>query len=64
MTKPHRHCAVCSTPIPLEERTCSDKCQKILVENQKKVKKTKTILYIVFGAFILVWLGLTLLGKM
>ncbi|MDP1553637.1 MAG: DUF2116 family Zn-ribbon domain-containing protein [Methanobacteriaceae archaeon] len=64
MTKPHRHCAVCSVPIPLEEKTCSDKCQKILFENQKKMRKTRTMLYIIFGAFILVWLGLALYGRM
>ncbi|MCK9150941.1 DUF2116 family Zn-ribbon domain-containing protein [Methanobacterium alcaliphilum] len=63
MTKPHRHCAVCGTPIPLEERTCSDKCQQILVQNQNKVRKTRMILYAIFGVFILVWVAYMIYGK-
>lgn len=64
MTKPHRHCAVCGTPIPLEERTCSTKCQNILTENQKKVNKTKKIIYAVFAAFVLIWIFLVISGRM
>lgn len=64
MTKPHRHCSVCGTPIPLEERTCSDKCQKILVDNRNKVNKTKKIIYVLFAAFVLIWIGMTIYGKM
>ncbi|MBU4534454.1 MAG: DUF2116 family Zn-ribbon domain-containing protein [Euryarchaeota archaeon] len=56
MTKPHRHCAVCGTPIPLEERTCSDKCQHTLAKNRNKVRKTRMIVYTIFGVFILLWL--------
>ncbi|GAB6054965.1 DUF2116 family Zn-ribbon domain-containing protein [Methanobacterium movens] len=56
MTKPHRHCAVCGTPIPLEERTCSDKCQNTLAESRNKVRKTRMIVYTIFGVFIILWL--------
>lgn len=64
MTKPHRHCAVCGTPIPLEERTCSDKCQQAMAQNQSRVRKTRTALYLIFGVFILVWIILVFYGRM
>jgi predicted nucleic acid-binding Zn ribbon protein len=60
MTKPHRHCVVCGTPIPLEERTCSDKCQQVLAQNQNKVRKTRMGLYVIFGVFVAVWLLYTI----
>lgn len=60
MTKPHRHCNVCGSPIPLEERTCSEKCEKILIDSQKRVRKTRIFVYVILGLVILVWLFLVL----
>ena len=43
----HKHCPVCNTPIPLEETTCSDKCQKALDDRQAQVKKGKLIMNVI-----------------
>lgn len=60
MTKPHRHCTVCGTPIPLEESTCSDKCEKVLKENQNRVRKSRIFIYAIFAIVIIIWLVLVL----
>ncbi|MDR2829935.1 MAG: DUF2116 family Zn-ribbon domain-containing protein [Methanobrevibacter sp.] len=59
----HKHCPVCGTPIPLNETTCSDKCQEILVNQTNKVKRSRLVLYAVFIIFILIWVFLTFLKK-
>jgi predicted nucleic acid-binding Zn ribbon protein len=46
MIDPHKHCPVCSTPMPLDETTCSTKCQKTLDDRHGQVKKGKLILHI------------------
>jgi predicted nucleic acid-binding Zn ribbon protein len=63
MVDVHKHCPVCGKPIPLNEATCSDKCQTILINQANKVKKTRLMLYGVFVIFILVWLFLTFFKK-
>ncbi|MDR2624165.1 MAG: DUF2116 family Zn-ribbon domain-containing protein [Methanobrevibacter sp.] len=60
MVDVHKHCPVCGTPIPLNETTCSDKCQEILINRASKVKKSRLMLFLVFIIFILVWGFLTL----
>lgn len=55
MTDIHKHCPVCSTPIPLDETTCSPNCQKVLENKQAQMKKSRIILYIVMIIFIIVF---------
>jgi predicted nucleic acid-binding Zn ribbon protein len=56
MVDVHKHCPVCGMPIPLNETTCSDKCQEVLINRSNKVKKTRLILYWVIILFIIVWI--------
>jgi predicted nucleic acid-binding Zn ribbon protein len=55
MTDIHKHCPICNTPIPLDELTCSPKCQKVLEDRQAKVKRSRIILSFVMVAFVLVF---------
>jgi predicted nucleic acid-binding Zn ribbon protein len=64
MVDEHKHCPGCGRAIPLNETVCSPECAQIIAENRKKVQKTRRILYIVFAAFILVWLYFTLTGRL
>lgn len=50
----HKHCPVCGSPIPLEESTCSPKCQNVMDERQAKMKKSRRTLSIVMIIFIIV----------
>lgn len=43
MTDIHKHCPVCNTPIPLDETTCSPKCQKVLRDRQAQMKRSRMI---------------------
>jgi predicted nucleic acid-binding Zn ribbon protein len=54
---------MCGTPIPMDERFCSPKCEQILAERQRKVAKTRKIIYIAFAALIIIYLLYTLKGK-
>lgn len=56
MTEPHKHCPVCGKPVPMSETVCSAQCQQVIAENQRKVRKTRMILYGAFAVFILIWL--------
>ena len=40
MIEPHKHCPACGTPMPMSEKYCSPRCQQIIAENQRKVKRT------------------------
>jgi predicted nucleic acid-binding Zn ribbon protein len=63
MTDQHKHCPMCQKPVPLSEKFCSPKCEQIYRENQNKVAKTRKMLYILFAAFILIWIFFTIRGK-
>jgi len=52
MTDIHKHCPVCSTPIPMEETTCSSKCQTILDNKQAQVSKGKNIMNVIMIIFL------------
>jgi len=54
MTDIHKHCPVCSTPIPMEETTCSSKCQDTLDNKQAQVNKGKNIVNIIMVIFLVV----------
>ncbi len=56
MIEQHKHCPMCGTPIPLNEKFCSPKCEETARLNQQKVQKTRKMLYILFAVFLLVWL--------
>lgn len=60
---PHKHCPACGTPIPMSERFCSPRCEQVAVERQKKVTKSRTLIYILFAVLIIVWLYFVLRGK-
>jgi len=64
MIEQHKHCPICGTPMPLSERFCSPNCEQIALANQKKVQKSKRLLYILFGLFIIVWLFFMLRGQL
>jgi len=51
----HKHCPVCNTPIPLDETTCSPKCQNVLNKRQSQVKRSRMILSVIMIIFILVF---------
>jgi len=63
MTEPHKHCPVCGTPIPLKERFCSQKCENVFLENQRKILRSRRILYIIFAAFVIVYILIIFRGK-
>lgn len=63
MIEPHKHCPGCGAPMPMSENYCSPRCQQVVVENRKKVDKTKKIIYILFAAFIVIWLYFMLKGQ-
>jgi predicted nucleic acid-binding Zn ribbon protein len=65
MVDQHKHCPVCGTPIPMSERFCSPKCQQKLYERQRKVAKTRRIIYLAFAAIIIIYfLFVVLRGKL
>lgn len=62
MTKPHKHCPMCGTSIPMEENFCSIKCEQELKARQIKIQKTRRIWYVIMViiliiAFLLVFRG-------
>jgi len=63
MTKPHKHCPTCGTPVPMNERFCSPKCEQIVVERQQKVMRTRKIMYMLFAALIIIYLMYVLRGR-
>lgn len=61
MVEPHRHCAVCNTPVPLDKIVCSSKCEHIYNERKKKVRQTRIGLYVIFAVFVILWIVLYIL---
>lgn len=55
MTKPHKHCPMCGTSIPMEERFCSPNCEQKFAERRRKVIRTRRIMYAVFAAIIIIY---------
>ncbi|MCQ2976960.1 MAG: DUF2116 family Zn-ribbon domain-containing protein [archaeon] len=50
----HKHCPVCGSPIPLDEKTCSPDCEKVLFQRQKQMRKSRITLMIVMVIFLIV----------
>ena len=42
--EPHKHCPVCGTPIPMDEKTCSPDCDLIITQQQKQIKRNQKIM--------------------
>lgn len=63
MTDIHKHCPVCNTTIPLDEITCSPKCQKALESKQAQVRRSRIILYVVMIAFVLIFAYMMIFNK-
>jgi len=53
----HKHCQICGKAIPLKEKFCSEECEQKFNEI---VKKRKILIYILYGAVVLMILALTL----
>ncbi|MEN4018726.1 MAG: DUF2116 family Zn-ribbon domain-containing protein [Methanobacterium sp.] len=64
MTKPHKHCPTCGTPIPMDERFCSPKCEQAIAERQRKIMRTRKIMYVAFALLIIIYLVYVLRGKL
>ncbi len=64
MVDQHKHCPMCGTPIPMNERFCSPKCEQILAERQRKVAKTRKIIYLAFAALLIIYIIFVLRGKL
>lgn len=56
---PHKHCPICGTPIPLDERVCSKDCQKVWDQRINQTKRSRIILFIVIIIFLIVWAVMT-----
>ena len=63
MVEQHKHCPICATPIPMNEKYCSPNCEQIAIENQKRMKKSRRILYVLFAIFVLAWLFFMFRGQ-
>ena len=56
MTNPHKHCPVCGTSIPMDERFCSQKCESTYTERTRKVAKTRKMFYIALAVIVLLYI--------
>jgi predicted nucleic acid-binding Zn ribbon protein len=54
---------MCQKPIPLSEKFCSPKCEQVYMENQRKIAKSRKMLYIAFATFIVIWILITFRSK-
>jgi predicted nucleic acid-binding Zn ribbon protein len=61
MIESHKHCPICGTPIPLDEKVCSPDCEKVWNQRLEKGKKSRITLLILLVIFILVWAFMTFL---
>ncbi|MBR2558228.1 MAG: DUF2116 family Zn-ribbon domain-containing protein [Methanobrevibacter sp.] len=59
--EPHKHCPICGTPIPLDERVCSQDCQTVWDARVAQQKKSRIILFIVIAIFIIIWAVMTIM---
>ncbi|EKF86346.1 hypothetical protein A994_05300 [Methanobacterium formicicum DSM 3637] len=50
--------------MPLNEKYCSPNCEQLALANQKKVQKSRKMLYVLFAVFILVWLFFMFRGQL
>ncbi len=54
MTEPHKHCPMCGTSIPMDEKFCSTKCEQEFNARKMKIEKTRRIWYIVMAIILIV----------
>lgn len=50
----HKHCKICSKPIPLDEEFCSEKCREEYDDLVSKRKKRQYIFYALLIILIIV----------
>ncbi|MDR3063170.1 MAG: DUF2116 family Zn-ribbon domain-containing protein [Methanobrevibacter sp.] len=60
MVDVHKHCPICGTPIPLEEFTCSNKCQMEYNNRMAKSKKSRLMSFAIMVLFIIVGVAFVL----
>lgn len=56
MVDQHKHCPMCGTPIPMDEKFCSPKCENIYAERARKVAKTRRTFYIIIAVIIILYI--------
>ncbi len=54
VTEPHKHCPTCGTPIPMDERFCSPKCEQVVAERQRQVAKARTMIYVLLAILLII----------
>ncbi|MBX7075746.1 MAG: DUF2116 family Zn-ribbon domain-containing protein [Methanobacteriaceae archaeon] len=59
--EPHKHCPVCGTPIPMNEKTCSEECDKVIALRQNNMKKSRIMVFVLIIVFVAVWAYMTFL---
>jgi predicted nucleic acid-binding Zn ribbon protein len=63
MVDQHKHCPMCGTPIPMNERFCSPKCEQIFAERQRKLARTRKIMFAGLAIVIIIYLLYILRGQ-
>ena len=51
--EPHKHCPICGSPIPLNERVCSPDCETVLKNRTEQQRKSRIILWVVIAIFVI-----------
>ncbi|MGZ7047264.1 MAG: DUF2116 family Zn-ribbon domain-containing protein [Methanobacterium sp.] len=64
MTEPHKHCPICGTSIPMDERFCSTKCLQEYNARERKIQKTRRIWYIVMAIILIALFLYVFRGKL
>jgi predicted nucleic acid-binding Zn ribbon protein len=59
--EPHKHCPVCGTPIPMNEKTCSPECDKVIEIRQNQARKSRIFVFVLILIFVAVWAYVTFL---
>jgi predicted nucleic acid-binding Zn ribbon protein len=55
----HRHCIVCGKPTTSEKFFCSPACEDVFKTQQKKMKKSRTLMMVLFIVMFVVMIALT-----
>ncbi|MDD2643169.1 MAG: DUF2116 family Zn-ribbon domain-containing protein [Methanobacteriaceae archaeon] len=59
--EPHKHCPVCGTPIPMNEKTCSPDCDKVIKMRQEQGRKSRVLIFVLILVFVGIWAYMTFL---
>lgn len=59
----HRHCKICGKAIPPNQEVCSERCRKIYEGMQRREKRTRNLMLIIYAVmFGVIFLLLALRG--